>query len=231
MRTPTNRNGLPWLLLALCAVPAAGCAFTNITLQAPPHATVTHKEIRARGGAREVVLTEPFVDKRPMITRCGMKKNAYNIDTADIFCASPPNVWLAQLLREELLAAGFRVTPPGQPASPTAIRIDGELRQFFLEPKVGFFTFTPEADIEILLRAASEAGLVAERRFYFKGQEVSLVGTEDNYRLSMESAVRQALAKLVDAISQLLDQYQRVARTMPKRIFTDGVSRAGRVER
>jgi len=59
------------------------------------------------------------------------------------------------------------VTDPAK-ATPAALRIDGVLLQFFLEPAIGAVTFTPEADIELTLVASSQSGLYAERRFYLK---------------------------------------------------------------
>src|SRR5439155_1624960 len=126
-----------WIVLAMpAALAAGGCSVTQLTLATPEHRAVSAAAKRpAGGGAREVVLAQPFVDERPIVLRCGMKKNRFGGDTADVLCASPPNVWLAQLLRTELLADGYRVTPVGEVAGPAAIRIDGLLRQFFVEPK------------------------------------------------------------------------------------------------
>jgi hypothetical protein len=62
------------------------------------------------------------------------------------------------------------------------LRLEGKLLQFFVEPKVGFVTFTPEADIHVRLVASSPSGLLAERDFYVKGEETSLIGTENNFQ-------------------------------------------------
>jgi len=215
-----------WLAPLVFAVPAAGCTITGLTLATPPHVTVSNAAGVPKGGAREVVLKEPFVDERAIVMRCGMKKNAFGGDTADILCAEPPHVWIARLLKEELVAAGYRVTPADQPGGPAAIRIDGLLRQFFVEPKMGLFSFVPETDVEILLRATGASGLVAERNFYWKGLAPKGIPEADaRFKASMESAVKQALGAMVEAISKLLDDYQRTAGVLPTGLVATRVSR------
>lgn len=201
------------LAIAFSAL-ASGCALTTMTLRPPVHADVT--SARSVGGGREILLIVPFVDQRPTPARCGMKKNGYNVDTADINCSVPPNQWLATLVADELRAAGFRVTLDPKQASPAALRLDATLTQFFLEPEVGFATFSPEADIELLVVATSASGLDAKRNFYFKGRETALSGLEDNFRLAAESAVKEMLVGLVAALTELVKHYPQLG--LPPRV-------------
>jgi hypothetical protein len=211
-------------IVALCA---SGCALTNMTLDTPVHARVT--QATTIGDGREIALVVPFVDARSTPKRCGMKKNGYNMDTADILCAEPPNQWLAALLAEELRKAGFHVaTDPGQ-VGPGALRLEGTLTQFFLEPDVGMFTFSPEADIELRLTATAPSGLNAERRFYSKGRETALSGLETNFRAAADTAVRDMLARVVTAVANLVQQYPDLGR--PPHVATStrtGTTRAVR---
>src|SRR4030095_5110528 len=119
------------------------------------------------------------------------QKTAYEMDTADIYCGTDPNVVLARLLREELEASGFRVLIDADDADPSALRVVGSVRQFFIEPVVTFFTYTPAADIEVRLVVTTPAGLRAVRRFYVKGHELSFFGTDDNFQYAYDKAVRQ----------------------------------------
>jgi uncharacterized lipoprotein YajG len=146
----------------------------------------------------------PFADERPARDRCGMQKNGYNMDTANVYCAEEPARFLADLLAKELAASGFRVVPATEGA---AVRIEGRLQQFFVEPKIGFFTFTPEADVHVRLVASAATGLLAERDFYVKEVEESLVGTEDNFQQASNAAVRAVVKDMVAAIIALLDRY------------------------
>lgn len=70
------------LLVALCLL-EAGCAFTTMQLTLP---TKTAGIPRDAGGGRQVVVM-PFADERAIGDRCGMKKNGYNMDTADAVTA------------------------------------------------------------------------------------------------------------------------------------------------
>lgn len=196
-----------WVFAALCA---SGCALTNMTLEAPNHAQVTRAT--AVGDGREIALIVPFTDARPTPARCGMKKNGWNMDTADILCSEPPNQWLGRLLADELRKAGFRVvSDPGQ-LGPNALQIAGTLTQFFLEPDLGGFTVGHEADIGLQLVATTSSGLTAERRFYTKGRETSFWGREYNYQLAANAAVSDLLVRVLDAVSELVQQYPDLGR-------------------
>lgn len=199
-----------WLLAGILA---SGCALTDLTLNPPPHGKVTAAS--QIGAGREILLIVPFADRRTTPERCGMKKNGWNMDTADIHCSAPPGGWLAQLLAEELRAAGFRVGTDPREAGSGALRLDGVLSQFFVEPKADAFTVTPEADIALRLVATSRSGLHAHRRFYMKGRQPSLFGFEENFRLASEAAVRQMLARVVEAVAELVRQYPQLGQPPP----------------
>src|SRR5262249_19099206 len=170
--TPMNRTRRVVALILrrlgfLALAPLCGCALNTVPVS-PPMAELTTD---ASLGAGRVVLVElPFKDDRPDRTRCGMTKNSYGMDTANVDCTVPPKQFVAEQLVHGLRAAGFSVTE-AQSADP--LRVEGTLTQFFLEPKVDAFTFTPEADVGVRLVATSASGLRAGRDFYVKGEEVS----------------------------------------------------------
>jgi len=184
-----------------------GCAFTNLNVTPPPQPLGSNL---SGGKHRNVQVVLPFTDDRPVKERCGMQKNGYNMDTASVYCAAAPAQWLAELLAGELRESGFNVlsSPPG---GGDALRLEGHLLQFFVEPKVGLFTFSPEADIHVHLIASSPSGLVAERDFYVKGTETSLVGVESNFQAATNSAVRAIVKDIVTAVIALVDRYPDLA--------------------
>lgn len=139
-----------------------------------------------------------------------MQKNGFGMDTADLQCTVPPPVWLSESLARALTTAGFRVNTNPAMQRPASVRIDGTVLQFFVEPDVGFFTFTPEADISVKLVVSSQSGLYAERTFYFKGVETSFVGTEDKFQRAADTATKQAVTVMVKAITTLLDRYPQL---------------------
>lgn len=201
--------------LGIAALCASGCALTNMTLDTPSAQSTRAPTV---GEGRAIALIVPFVDARSTPQRCGMKKNGYNMDTADILCAEPPNQWLAKLLAEELSKAGFQVATDPSQVGPGALRLEGTLTQFFLEPDVGMFTFSPEADIELRLVATTPSGLNAERRFYTKGRQTALSGLESNFRAAADTAVGDMLVQAVAAVAELVQQYPEIGR--PPRVAT-----------
>lgn len=190
-----------FVLLPLFAL--ASCAFTTVTVtppKAPQSTSLTG------GKQRAVQLVVPLADARPQPSRCGMQKNGYNMETANVVCSVAPAAWLAESLATELRTAGFTVVASA-PTGATALRLEGKLQQFFVEPKLGFLTFSPEADIHIRLVASSPSGLLAERDFYVKGEETSLVGAESNFQSASDAAARQILNDMVRAVIELMDRY------------------------
>lgn len=195
------------LLAVMASVAASGCAITTMTLYAPAHERVS--SAMQVGQGREILLM-PFTDERLLVERCGMKKNSYNMDTADIRCAVPPNQWLTALLAAELRAAGFVVLSEPSQAGPETLRLETWLSKFFIEAKVGAVTNSPEADLELRMVASTRTGLDAQRHFYFKGEEGAAFALESNFQAAADDAVRQMLAGVVGAVVQLVQRYPQL---------------------
>jgi hypothetical protein len=187
---------------------ASGCAFVPVDVQPPPTQELNAASNVGRG--RDVVVEIPFEDQRNDRGRCGTQKNAYNMETADVRCSVAPAEWVAHALATGLQRAGFHVLTAGAPPVPSRARVHGEVTQFFVEPKVNALTFDPEADIGVRLVVETPSGLLAERRFYFKATEVSLVGTEDNFQAAASTATREAVDGMVSAVVALLDRYPQL---------------------
>jgi len=87
--------------------------------------------------------------------------------------------------------------------------------QFFVEPKLDAFEFTPEADIAVTLHVTTPSGLLADRRFYFKGGEPRWIGFDDTFQDAAEAATKKAVAGMVAAIVELLDRYPGLGASAP----------------
>jgi hypothetical protein len=193
-------------VLAVLSLPfASGCAFIPVDV-APPAPDELNAQ-SAAGRRRSVIVEIPFDDRRDDPHRCGTQKNGYDMETADVRCSVPPGSWVADALATGLQRAGFHVLTTHAPSGMRTVRVHGEVTQFFVEPKLGFFTFTPEADIGVRLVVSTPSGLLAERRFYFKGIEESLIGTESNFQAASRTATREATENMVRAVVTLLDRY------------------------
>ncbi|HSY41970.1 MAG TPA: hypothetical protein VLA79_20690 [Polyangia bacterium] len=201
-----TKGWMVWPLIVGGAL-QGGCLYWDMTARVPPHHVVARDQ-RATG-ALAVVLERPFVDVRPQPNRCGMKKVRH--ETASVFCEAPPNVWLADMLEDDLRAAGVDVYENAAPAGGDAVTIAVVLTQFFVEPEVwGEPAFPwyaqehqPEADIGLRLTARNRA-FVGDRRLYVKGLGVHTDGLDSNYQLAIDDAVDKALAAAVTAIVDLV---------------------------
>ncbi len=193
--------------LAACVtllLAGTGCAFGAMPITLP----TAPLEASVRGGAgRQIVVVAPFSDAREQ-ERCGMKKNGYNMDTADAVCESAPGAWFARRLAQELAVAGFQVVAPGERAKPSALRVEGSVLQLFIEPVIGFWSGSVEADLSVRLRATSQTGLVAERTFFVKGWKGGIqVVTAQPYHTATHRATQALLEETVRAIVELMDRY------------------------
>ncbi|MEY3760921.1 MAG: hypothetical protein RIR39_2412 [Pseudomonadota bacterium] len=191
-----------FLFLSLCLL--SGCAFTDINVM--PGSSSINSNITG-GDQREIVVVSPFSDDRKIKNRCGMKKNGYNMDTADAICTVSPASKLADLLVDELGKAGFKVKTQGEAQSQSGVKINGSLIQFFVEPVIGFAMGALETDIHIRLVATSQNGLHAERSFFIKGTESAMVGSESNAQKSIDSATAIVIKQMVTAIISLFNKY------------------------
>jgi hypothetical protein len=193
--------------LALAAV-LSGCALTDFALTMP----VTGLATPIPGGAgREVIVMAPFRDARQIRHRCGMKKNGYNMDTADATCNIPPDIWLAQILTDELRASGFKIIAPGAPRRPGALVIEGDVLKVFVEPVIGAWSGSLEADLSVKLVATSDSGLRAERTFFVKGTRKGVIAiTATPYQSALERATNDLVSEMVEAILQLMNTYPQL---------------------
>jgi hypothetical protein len=219
-----RRSAHPLLLHLACALslllPMA-CALTDATVVLPKARLAPSIET---GRRRQVIVTTPFQDAREIRQRCGMKKNSYDMDTADLQCttyiegyrvAARPALWLANLLEEELRRAGFAVVNESE-ARASAVRIEGSLLKLFIEPVIKFWTVDMEADLQVRLVATSETGLHAERSFFVKGVKSQYVMSTLPFDVALADATTAMLRDLVKAIVELLDRYPQLGSGRPQ---------------
>jgi hypothetical protein len=197
-----SRGG--WGGLALILATLSGCALQEVRLKAPESGLKTPIP---GGNQRQVIVTVPFADERQIKNRCGMQKGGFGNETANAVCQGDPAQWLAAFLATELKASGFRVLPAEDGARDSALKIDGLLLKIFAEPVVGVWSTTVESDLNVKLVATSRTGLHAERTFFAKGELTSVIWTQGIFNDSLEDGVRALLARMVEAILDLMKQY------------------------
>jgi len=206
--------------LVLLVVLGSGCAFNNVNMQLPTEPTGVRTGL---GKGRSVTVVVPFADGRSITNRCGMQKNGYNMDTADATCDQSPTEWLARRLLSELDAAGFRaiaateIEDTSNDSNRTGpARVEGSLLKLFVEPVLGAWTGSLEADLHVRLRVTRPDGLEAEREFFSKGVRA---GQMASVTPGFESALRRGTTTMMDemvrGIAQLLDDYPQASGGSP----------------
>jgi hypothetical protein len=191
------------VVAALCIGPVCGCAFSDVELE--PVTAFEH--VRPIGRGREVVV-QKFIDVRNEQDRCGMKKNGYNADTANVICPEPDlGNWLAWTFASRLKSAGFSVIAPGQQRSPDPLFVEGRIEQLFVEPVLYFFSANIETDLGVQVVARTGSGMTAARIFYVKGTDSAFWGTDGAFQTSFENATQSMLTSMVEAVADLMNRH------------------------
>ena len=203
-----------FLLLAVLLFAVSGCALTDVKLKAPESGL----EAPIPGGKqRQIVLVVPFKDERANKTRCGVQKGGYGNETASAICEGDPAEWIASFLAHELTASGFTVLRSEDGAKDSALKVEGILLQIFAEPVVGFWSTTVESDFQVKLLATSRTGLQAERAFFSKGELTNIIWPQGIFNDSVRNGTRDLLAKMVNAILELMNRYPELGFEPPDR--------------
>jgi len=172
------------------------------------------------GGAnREVVVVMPFSDERTIRNRCGMQKNGYNMDMGNASCDQEPNVWIAKLFADELQASGFHVVAEGKPDTPNALVVNGALLKLFVEPVLGWWSGSLEADLQVRLVVTTDSGLHAERTFFAKGVKHVMGFVTPLFEAALLNGSQDIIDQMVRAIVELADQYPQLGALKTPWIF------------
>lgn len=191
-------------LFALVAVSVSACALADVSVK-PPESGL--EQPIPGGNQRQVIVVLPFRDERPLRSRCGVQKGGWGNETASALCQGDPAEWIAAALARELAASGFMVLTSEAGARDSAVKIEGLLLKLFVEPVVGAWSTTVESDFHVRLVATSRTGLHAERTFFAKGQLTSVIWPQGIFNDSVRRGMRDLLARMVQAILDLMDRY------------------------
>lgn len=202
------------LLLSLATLVVAsssmGCAFSSIEVGPPsrPVPVVASKHAEQR----EIVIEGPFTDTRGIAAlRCGVKKNGLGIESIDVHCSDLPGLWLADLLSEGAVRAGFKVLARGTAPGPNTLVVRGSIDQFFVAPEIGGTNVSTEMEIGVKLTVTSPSGLVAERHFFVKGRSPAPVATDANFQAAADDASDQFVRAAVTALDALIERHAQSA--------------------
>jgi len=203
----TYRNFLLKLPFLAALLASNGCAFGAMTLELP----VESPSLGTGSGKNRQVVVKLFTDARTIRGRCGMKKNGYNMDTADAVCSSEPTRWISDLLARGLSRSGFSVIKSDMPQGENVLVIEGSLQKLFVEPVVGFWTGSLEADIQVDLTASTNTGLRATRTFFSKGiRSGQMAFTSGSFQAALRRATEEIVRNMVEAIEELANKFPTV---------------------
>jgi hypothetical protein len=191
-----------WGLVGLGAT-LGGCAFTDghVKLDPIPTASAAHG-----GGGRELVVF-PATDTRTEHARCGVKRNTYGSETADVLCTPEPSAWLSELVLRGLDRAKFKIvtTQTAQSADPLRIRL--RLAHLFIDQIPGMMTVTLHTDVNVVVSVESKAGLVAERSFLVQTDTEVAAVLDRGLKDAMDQATARLVDRIVDAVLVLSKRY------------------------
>lgn len=192
-------------ILRLFAVPFAlflsvgaltGCAFTNAHVSPSPVSTTSAESGLGRGRGREVIVVGPFEDARDDKHRCGVQKNGFGLQTADIVCDAPVGEWIADDLAARLSRDGFRVLSPDAVPGPTTVIVRGSVKRLFIEPHAT--VVQGDAVVDLVVSAAS--GFHASKTVEVRVKRPVGITTEDFLQATIDQATRHLAVDMAGAI-------------------------------
>jgi hypothetical protein len=197
------------LLLALFTawlVTLGGCALSDGQVQLDAAAT----KVTVRGGRGREVIVMPAKDSRSDRSRCGVKRNTYGVETANVYCSPRPDEWLGLLVVRGLHQAGFRVVTTKTKQGPDPLFLHLKLEHLFVDQVPGMWTVALIADAHVVVKAATLSGLSAERSFFVKGQNDVAGVLDSGIQVAMDAAAERLANAIVKAVVGLADRYPEV---------------------
>ena len=189
--------------LGLLLLTPSACAFTTGHVHLDP---LSRESAANGGGGREVILF-PAVDERQEPARCGVKRNTYGMETADVLCTPEPSQWLSELILRGLDRARFKVVTTLTAKSPDPLRIHLRLEHLFIDQIPGFWMVTLNTDVHVVVAADSAAGLAAERAFFVQSRSEVMGVLDSGLQASMDQATQQLADHIIDAVLALSKRY------------------------
>jgi hypothetical protein len=175
-----------------------GCALTTSYVEPP--AIDTKASPSARGQGREVIVVGPFDDAREDKSRCGLKKNGFGLETADVICEVPAGQWVADALAARLSREGYRVLSKEAVPGPSTIVVRGTVKKLFVEPH---FTVT-QGDASVDLVVTNASGLRETKTVNVRVRKPAAISTEDPFQAAAEHTTTHLAVDMASAIDEVV---------------------------
>ncbi len=178
-----------WVLLAIVAILANGCAFTKdyVDIEYIPEAGVSKVD-----GADFVEVSVKLTDMRTTKDKVSCKKNGYGMEMAAIISNDDVTTLVANAIEDELRNRGFKITEG-------SVQVDIELNKFYNDFKIGFWTGSAASEVIMNVKVKRLDGNINYAKsitgLHTLGGVMLFSGK--NTKLSLEVALKDAVSKLM----------------------------------
>lgn len=187
------------LLLIAMTLLFSGCAITNHVIEQSYQPTLKKIEGSEKYSVFTKVNFQPVFINDPKAI--GVKKNGYGSETARIYLFENVEDWLKKGFDQELNAAGFNVA---NSQNNKIVKITLDVRQFFIEPWVGFWscdligTLKIEAKVEL-----PNNDLYYVRKFVAYDKLTTMVWPDSLYETRILNVAQKSIPEIVREIHLL----------------------------
>jgi len=178
------------LMLTALTLTASGCALTkeNVDIVYSPQA-----DVKTIDGANSVEVNTSVNDNRLDKDKVSCKKNGYGMEMAPILCNQEVSDTLKDAIDAELKNRGFQIGSGN-------VVVDVELNKFYNDFKVGFWSGSAVADLQMNVKVKDRAGNIlytetVQEQNVAKG--VQLMNGK-NAKVSLEAALDKTVRQLFE---------------------------------
>jgi uncharacterized lipoprotein len=181
---------LPLMLLIL-TLSASGCALTkeSVDIRYTPQT-----DVKMINGASNVEVNAIVDDNRMVKDKVSSKKNGFGMEMAPILCNQEISDTLKDAIDDELKNRGFQIGAGN-------VVVDVELNTFYNDFKIGFWSGSAVADMQMNVKVKDRAGNILytetiQEQNVAKGVQLM---SGNNAKLSLEAVLDKAIRKLFDS--------------------------------
>lgn len=178
------------LMLLTLTLTVSGCALTkeSIDINYTPQA-----DVKTIDGASNVQVNTSVNDNRLDKGRVSCKKNGYGMEMAPILCNQEISDTLRSAIDEELKNRGFQIGSGN-------VVVDVELNKFYNDFKLGFWSGSAVADVQMNVKVKDRAGNVLytetiQEQNVAKGVQIM---NGNNARMSLEAVLDKTVRQLFE---------------------------------
>lgn len=189
------------LVIVFLILLLSGCALNNYTIESPSYKPTLQKLENSKN-----ILVFTKIEYQPVIPNdpkaVGLKKNGYGNETARLYFSDNVSDWFKKSFDDEFRAAGFSIV---ESKNNDAVKITLNVRQFFVEPWVGFWS----ADVIGILKIEAQVDIPNKNSYYVRKfvtyDKLTTIVWPDNIKETrLMNVVQKSIPEVVNEIRLLL---------------------------